>query len=573
MSSPSVGPILRLLLFAISFLAASCGKRAADPGQAGADRGSQDSGPGAVVQTLNDLTRTGRGLPGSTPAANELAELRRLYEASGFTPLWFTTKGDPRRAGKEALQRLAAADTEGLRPEDYSAAYLDSLARQTSSQKNPDPGAIARLDAGLSLAMLEFLRHIHVGRVNPRSIGLAMDPPSDRHDYVALLGAALREGTLDDVVDELAPPLEQYRLARAALADFRKRQPDSAADVPLGLRIPLKPGDTASTLDALAQRLVLTGDLVSPGNAAGPVRYQGPLVEAVRRFQSRHGLKVDSVLGKETLDELNVPFSWRIHQLEMSLERLRWLGHLPNAPFLLVNIPMFEVTAWTSPMTAGPPAFRTGVIVGKALDTETPVFIEEMRYVIFQPYWNIPPSIARDETIPAIQRNRDYLVKNEMEIVQGQGDDADPVEASGGALNRVARGELRIRQRPGPGNALGPIKFVFPNNQNIYLHGTPAEELFDRTRRDFSHGCVRVEDPAGLAKWVLSGQAQWTRERIVEAMEDRTRISRRVNLARPLTVVLFYATAEVEADGTVRFARDIYRHDTRLDRAIHLAVD
>jgi murein L,D-transpeptidase YcbB/YkuD len=400
-----------------------------------------------------------------------------------------------------------------------------------------------------------------------------MDPPRERHDYVTLLGAALREGTLDEIVHELIPPLDQYRLARAALADYRKRLPDSVTEVPLALRVPLKPGDTASALDALARRLVLTGDLADPGNAAPPIRYQGSLVEAVGRFQSRHGLRGDSVLGKETLDELNVPFSWRIHQLELSLERLRWLGDLPDAPFLLVNIPMFELTAWTSPQAAGPPEFRTGVIVGKALNTETPVFVEEMRYVIFQPYWNIPPSIVRDETVPAAQRDRDYLRKSGMEIVQGQGDDADPVEASKGALARVIRGELRIRQRPGPANALGPIKFVFPNNQNIYLHGTPAEQLFDRSRRDFSHGCVRVEDTAGLAAWVLSGQPEWSRERIVDAMEDRSRVSRRVNLARPLTVVLFYATSVVEPDGTVRFARDIYRHDPRLDRAIHLAAE
>ena len=234
---------------------------------------------------------------------------------------------------------------------------------------------------------------------------------------------------------------------------------------------------------------------------------------------------------------------------------------------------MFELTAWSSPAAAGLPAFRTGVIVGKALDTETPVFVEAMRYVVFQPYWNIPPSITREETIPAIERDREYLRKNDMEIVQGQGDDADPVGPSGGAIEKLARGELRVRQRPGPRNALGPVKFVFPNNQNVYLHGTPAEQLFDRTRRDFSHGCVRVEDVTGLAEWVLSGQALWTRDRIVESMQDRTRVSQKVGLSRPLTVVLFYATATVEADGTVRFARDIYRHDPDLDRALHLAAD
>ena len=323
---------------------------------------------------------------------------------------------------------------------------------------------MARLDAGLSLSVLRFLRHVHVGRVSPRSVGLSMNAPRERHDYVVLLDAALRDGTLDEIVGELEPPLDQYRKVREALAGFRKRQIDSVGEDPIRLSVPLKPGETAAGLDALVRRLERNGDL-APGNGSPPTRYEGALLDAVRRFQARHGLTPDSVLGKETLDELNVPWSWRIHQLELSLERLRWLGDLGNAPFLLVNIPMFELTAWASPTAAGPPAFRTGVIVGKALDTETPVFIEEMRYVVFQPYWNIPPSITRNETIPAIERDRDYLRKNDMEIVRGQGDDADPVEPSGGTLEKLSRGELRARQRPGPRNALGPIKFVFPNNQ------------------------------------------------------------------------------------------------------------
>jgi len=539
--------------------------------------GCEDTGPGqsrdeAVVQALRTVSRTGRGLPGPRPGEEELADLRRLYQSSGYTPLWFKAAGDLHGRGKEMLLRLADASAEGLRPEDYFAARLDSLASQISEQKEADPRSVARLDAGLSLAVLRFLRHVHVGRVSPRSIGLSMDAPRERHDYVVLLGGALRDGTLDEIVDELVPPLHQYRLVREALAGYRKRQADSVGEAAIQVSVPLQPGETAAGLEALARRLALTGDLATDISVI-PARYEGELVEAVRRFQARHGLTPDSVLGKETLDELNVPWSWRIHQLELSLERLRWLGDLGNEPFLLVNIPMFELTAWSSPAAAGLPAFRTGVIVGKALDTETPVFVEAMRYVVFQPYWNIPPSITREETIPAIERDREYLRKNDMEIVQGQGDDADPVGPSGGAIEKLARGELRVRQRPGPRNALGPVKFVFPNNQNVYLHGTPAEQLFDRTRRDFSHGCVRVEDVTGLAEWVLSGQALWTRDRIVEATQDRTRVSQKVGLSRPLTVVLFYATATVEADGTVRFARDIYRHDPDLDRALHLAAD
>ncbi|HEV8599626.1 MAG TPA: L,D-transpeptidase family protein [Gemmatimonadales bacterium] len=555
----------RPLLAAVCLAACGCEGTSAFGGRAKSSRMEP------VVRVIETVSRTGRGLPGPVTTAGERTQLRQLYQGSANMPLWLNASGDLRTVGKAAIQLLINADKDGLRPEDYAANQLESLAQRTGAEKSAAPDTVGRLDAGLSLALLRYLRDIHAGRVNPRSVGLAMQPPRERHDYVVLLGRAAREGDLGDVVAELEPPLAQYRLVRDALARLRKQGVDSIAETPLTIPVPLKAGAAVPGLDALARRLVETGDLPAQSATASFPRYEGILLDAVRRFQYRHGLAPDTVLGKETVQELNVPLSWRAHQLELALERLRWLRDLANEPFLLVNIPMFELTAWNSPSDQGPPAFRTGVIVGKALDTETPVLVEEMRYIIFQPYWNIPLSIARDETIPDIEKNRDFLRKNDMEIVQGQGDDADPVELSDEALERVARGELRIRQRPGPENALGPIKFVFPNDQNVYLHGTPAEQLFDRSRRDFSHGCVRVEDPTGLAEWVLRDQPEWTRERIVDAMDDLTRKSRRVSLARPLTVLLFYSTAVVEADGTMRFGQDIYGHDRRLDGALHLA--
>ena len=551
-------------LVTIAILPPGCSERA------GTTRGAAPSPQAAVVRQLAAVAQSGRGLPGPPASLEERSQLRRLYTSSGNTPLWLTAKGDLRPVGKEALLRLVHADGEGLIPADYAAVQLDTLARQTDALQQADPGVVARLDAGLSLALLRYLRDIHIGRVTPRSVGLSMSAPVEQHDYAGLLNTAVREGSFDEIVAELTPPLAQYRRVRDALARYRTLAQDSLAAQPLQLPVPLKVGQAVAGggLDALARRLTLLGDLPAGGTTAPLLRYQGPIVEAVRRFQERHGLTPDSVLGKETLDELNVPLARRAHQLALALERLRWLGDLGDQPFLLVNIPMFELTAWNSPRDDGPPAFRTGVIVGQALDKQTPVLKEEMRYVIFQPYWNIPPSIAQEETIPEIEKDKEYLSRNHLEIVQGQGDDADPVEPSGGALDRVARGELRIRQRPGPGNALGPIKFVFPNDQNVYLHGTPAEQLFDRTRRDFSHGCVRVEDPTGLAEWVLRDQPDWNRDRIVEAMNDATKLSRRVSLARPLPVVLFYSTASVDPDGTVRFAKDIYGHDQRLDAAL-----
>jgi L,D-transpeptidase YcbB len=291
------------------------------------------------------------------------------------------------------------------------------------------------------------------------------------------------------------------------------------------------------------------------------------LVEAVKRFQARHGLQPDGILGKDTQTALGVPLIWRVRQIELALERLRWLPHLRQDRLLAVNIPMFHLWVWDSVATNAVPLFGMDVIVGRALSTRTPVFVEEMRYIIFKPYWNVPASIVRKEMLPAIERDPDYLRREDMEMVRGAGDDAQPVAATEENLARLRAGSLRLRQRPGPKNALGLVKFVFPNDASVYMHGTPAAELFTRPRRDFSHGCVRVEDPVALAEWALNDQPEWTRDRIIAAMNAEP--SRRVNLTRPIQVILFYITAVVmPEDGTIHFAEDIYGHDTSLDQTL-----
>jgi murein L,D-transpeptidase YcbB/YkuD len=227
---------------------------------------------------------------------------------------------------------------------------------------------------------------------------------------------------------------------------------------------------------------------------------------------------------------------------------------------------MFQLWGWDS-IPPAEPAIGMRAIVGRALSTETPVFVDEMRHVIFRPYWNVPPSILRKEILPVLERNLDYLRRENMEMVRGPGDDARPVAASDANVALLRQGGLRLRQRPGAGNALGLVKFVFPNDANVYMHGTPAQALFSRTRRDFSHGCVRVEDPVGLAAWVLKDRPEWTRDRILAAMSGPD--SQRVDLTHPIRVILFYVTAVVmPEDGTIHFAEDIYRHDARLDQAL-----
>ena len=258
--------------------------------------------------------------------------------------------------------------------------------------------------------------------------------------------------------------------------------------------------------------------------------------------------------------------SQRVRQLELALERLRWLPELDTRPFVAINIPMFRLWAWDLG-AAGGNSISMGVVVGRALNTQTPVLSEDMHHLVFRPYWNLPRSIVRDEVLPAMARDPDYLRRHDMELVRGGDDDARPVAGNDDNLAALRQGSVRVRQRPGPKNSLGRVKFIFPNDANVYLHDTPATQLFGRARRDFSHGCVRVEDPVGLAQWVLRNQPGWTRERIEAAMAGTAPLQ--FDLAAPLPVILFYITAMADpADQTIHFADDIYGHDAKLTREL-----
>lgn len=501
-----------------------------------------------------------------TPAERE--QLAGLYGGDGFAPLWVDPSGRPSSDARAALALLNGAASEGLDPADYRAAALESSATALQATPSPPISDIAAFDVDLSASTLRYLRQLHTGRVDPRAIGFRMTAPADDHDFAALLRAALAVHRITETAAELAPPLALYRGLRSMLAPYRSLAADPTLENLPPPAAAVRQGQPYAGLRALHRRLIALGDLPAdvPAPAASST-YEGAIVEGVKHFQMRHGLEADGILGADTQTTLRAPLVWRVRQIELALERLRWLPHLSPERFLAVNIPMFHLWVWDSIPPNGAPSFGMGVIVGRALKTRTPVFVEEMRHIIFRPYWNIPSSIVRAEILPAIRRDPDYLRRQDMEIVSGPGDDARPVGLTAESLAQLQHGRLRVRQRPGLKNALGLVKFVFPNDENVYLHGTPAPQLFNRARRDFSHGCVRVEDPVALAEWALKGQEEWTRDKILAAMNANH--SRRVNLTRPIQVILFYLTAVVmPEDGTIRFADDIYGHDAQLDRAL-----
>ena len=497
-------------------------------------------------------------------------ELTALYQAGDYHPLWVDGDGHPTGDARDTLALLTGAAKEGLDPVDYRPSILHVSATALERTQSPAVSSIAGFDAGLSASTLRYLRHLHLGRVDPRSIGFRMTTPADDHDFPALLRSALVNHRIPELAAGLAPPLALYGSLRTLLVRYRELSADPMLQsAPVPARV-VRPGDAypEASADSLLRLLTALGDFQGGMPApAAPSVYQGAVVDAVKHFQMRHGLDTDGVIGARTQAALRVPLRWRARQIELALERLRWLPHLNQDRFLAVNIPMFRLWVWDSIPLNGAPSFGMDVIVGRGLNRQTPVFVDEMDYLIFRPYWNVPSSILRGEILPALRREPGYLQQHDMEIVSGAGDDARAVPLTEETLAQLQQGRLRVRQRPGPRNSLGLVKFMFPNDANVYLHDTPAPELFSRSRRDFSHGCVRVQDPVALAEWALDGQEDWDRERILAAMDGRR--PRTVNLKRPIQVILFYITAVVMPDdGSIHFAEDIYAHDTKLDRAL-----
>jgi murein L,D-transpeptidase YcbB/YkuD len=474
---------------------------------------------------------------------DERGWLNRFYAPRKDAPAW-----NPSTAAA-ALWVLRQAPLQGLEPRDYGA---DALERQLRA----GGAGSARFDVALTSAMLHYLADLRVGRVRSEYHTRLPDARLKQYDPVERLRTGLAAGKLQAAVQAAEPPWRQYGQVKAALAQYRalSRQPYPALPIP-GVKI--KPGGAYPAATALFERLVLLGDL--PANAPPPDDgiYSEELKEGVQHFQARHGLGDDGILGRATIDALNVTPAQRVRQLALTLERLRWLPDVGPGPLIVVDLPAYRLWALEKGGAAGSDALplEMRVVVGTAVKTETPLFVGQMRYLEFNPYWNVPRSILEKEILPKLARNPAYLTQNAMETVP-----------PGASVADLKAGRARVRQRPGPKNALGAVKFALPNPMDIYLHSTPAQEVFARSRRDLSHGCIRVEHPAALAQFVLGQQARWNADTIQEALQPGP--TRHVDLPRPIPVVIFYATASVGSDGSARFAADMYGRDAKLVQAL-----
>jgi L,D-transpeptidase YcbB len=500
--------------------------------------------------------------------ASDRVEIGELYATNAYRLLW-SDGAKPTAQAIALLQQLRLAGERGLDPEDYPGNRLAYLLVDLIDAQHSGIEQWALFDAGLSLAGMRFLSDVHVGRVDPATMGRDLTVGRVKLDIPTTLGALATAVDVPLAIDALEPQFSHYALLKKHLAHYRALAlEDGLTTLPALPAKSLKPGDSYSGAAQLQRLLVALGDEAAPAaDAPGPQSLSPPLVDALKHFQSRHGEKADGVLGAATFAELTRPLDQRVKQIELTMERWRWLpSELVTAP-IIVNIPQFRLFAFESTADSEAHIRQMDVIDGKAFDkTQTPVFAADMTYLIFRPYWEVPYDIALKEIVPTARNNPADIERRQMEIVRGNGDSAVVMPNTTENVELVARGTLRLRQRPGPNNSLGLVKFLFPNPYNVYLHSTPAQSLFAESRRDFSHGCVRVSDPVGLAEYVLRDAPEWTREKILAAMNGTQPVT--VTLKNHIRVFILYGTAIATEKGNILFFDDIYKHDERLEKAL-----
>jgi murein L,D-transpeptidase YcbB/YkuD len=494
--------------------------------------------PVAVTDTVAALLRA--QLAGSRAA--ELlspALVRRFYARRGYLPVW-SRDSEIAPATRALVHALGEAGAEGLRPESYRLTRIEAVLERLHTSLRGGrlgPQDRAALDLLLSDAYLTYGTHLARGQVEPRTIHSGWSIESRSVDVVASLEGALAPGRVEVALAALAPQTPEYAALRAALARYRGIAARGGWPLlPAGLA--LRAGARGDAVVRLRTRLASEVRLAP---ADSPAVYGTSLTEAVRVFQRTHGLRDDGVVGPATRASLNFGAGRRVEQIELSMERLRWLPDDLSRRYIRVSIPAFELAAMEDGRTA-----LTMRVVGGRPDWRTPIFSARMTSVVLSPYWNIPPGIAEAEVLPKARRDPGYLSRNGIRWVR---------DGSG----------YRLRQDPGPLNPLGGVKFLFPNPYDTYLHDTPSKNLFAEPERAYSHGCMRVERPLELAEYVL-GEQGWSREEILAGMTRG--VERTVPLEDPIPVHVLYRTAWVDTAGRVQFRDDLYGHDRRLREAL-----
>lgn len=515
------------------------------------------AGAAALARSIGDAVTAAAQDPALERTGNA-ADVRLFYELRDNRPAWLEDGGWTAQA-RAAMAVLEGADREGLSPRDY---LITGIAARTESDAEADERSDVLLTAGL----LRYIGDVRTGRTVPSQVNRDNAVYPERGDTAAALAQGLAASDFGAWLESLPPADPRYRRLRAALASFRAIAAGGGWP-----RLPggptLRAGDQSAEIAVLREMLTRLGDLRpfggAPAQEAEAEEFDAAVDFAVRRFQLRHGLKVDGAVGRNTRAALAVSPQQRAAQIAANLERLRWFAGPASGRHVAVNAAGFELDAFDG----GKLVAKMPVIVGTAKDP-TPVFADVITAVTFMPTWTVPPKIARNEMLPKIKRDPDYFADRNMKVYSGWGADAcevDPRDINWQSISPAAL-EHRIVQQPGEANALGRIRFTLGNEFGVFMHDTPGKKLFEQEQRAFSHGCVRVGDAAGLAAFVFAGDPAWPPAAIAAAMDGGE--TKTVALPEPVPVEMTYLTAWVDEAGIVQFRNDIYRRDAALIRAL-----
>lgn len=487
--------------------------------------------------------------------------LRAAYDAHLWEPFWLS-QWKPSTVTRQVLKELGSARDRGLDPNDYDVARLTA---EADSLNGRDEERSARFDVALSVAVTRYAIALDRGRVDPRTLHPTLNLKRDPFDAVGFLTETSRSAQPSANFRALEPTFWHYRRLQAALVTYRILAQDSSLLSLPELPRKMKPGVVYAGAAQLRRLLRLLGDLSdsSAVNRAvvGDSIYDKSLEKGIRRFQRRHGMSADGVVGDSTRQRLLHPFDERVRSIELTLERWRWLPRKFEVPPIIVNIPGYRLTAFKTGQDVEADMLAMDVVVGAAVKHDTPLLAVDMVAVQFQPAWNVPKSIALDEIRPKAMKDPGYLAKEHYELLRNR-TVVPPVDSN---IRRIGT-TIQVRQTPGSWNALGRVKFVMPNAEDIYLHDTPSKGFFARARRDFSHGCIRVSDPFALAAFLLRDRTQWPADSVRKAMD--TDSTRWVPLTARVPVYLVYQTVAVSESGETFFYGDIYGHDRTLDQVL-----
>ena len=492
-----------------------------------------------------------------------ISSIPQFYEHRHFKPAWAADDMKFTMAD-ELVAAIIESDQHGLLPENYHLERISELLSHVRKNPSPiqsDPMLGVDLDILLTDAFLLYASHLVSGRVNPETIHAEWEATSPKVDLSKILEGALNSNSVGEALKQLAPPYPGYEKLKLVLIQYRNlvktKEWPTLADGPA-----LRLWDLDPRIPLLKKRLEMPETTKNPLDA-NRYEYSPDVEKAVKVFQSRHGLSVDGIFGPKTLSAINVPISQRVRQLEINLERWRWISRDLEKKYIIINIADFKLNVMESLSSV----LDMRVVAGKAY-RKTPVFSDKIKYLVLNPYWNVPTKIAVQDLLPDICKDINTIYQKNITVFENWGEDAailDPKTIPWCQLNRT-NFRYKLRQNPGPQNALGRLKFIFPNKYAVYLHDTPQKNLFQRTFRGFSSGCIRLEKPIELALYLLKDDPNWPEEVFMAQLESGER--KTIGLKKPIPIHILYWTAWVDENGEIQFREDIYERDKAIDIAL-----